>query len=53
MQLALGFLLTNVTLWGVPWLVARWGWGVGFAALAPGPLVGFLAMRRLALRGAR
>ncbi len=47
MQLALGFLLTNVTLWGVPVLAAHCGWGVAFLALAPGPAAGIASMARL------
>ena len=46
-QLALGFLLTNVTLWLVPRLRDAFGWGPAFAVLAFGPLCGVLAMRRL------
>jgi MFS family permease len=46
-QTALGFLLTLVTIRLVPVLVDRWGWAVGFVFLAPGPLLGVLAMLRL------
>lgn len=47
LQLALGFLLTVPTLWLVPLLHERWGWTAAFAMLAPGPLVGIVAMLRL------
>jgi MFS family permease len=50
-QLALGFLLTNLTLALIPALQASLGWGAAFAALAPGPLLGALAMRRLRASG--
>jgi MFS family permease len=46
-QTAIGFLLTLVTIRLVPVLVDRWGWAVGFVFLAPGPLLGVLAMLRL------
>ena len=46
-QTSLGFLLTIVTIRLVPALVDRWGWAIGFVALAPGPLFGVLAMLRL------
>jgi len=48
LQLAVGFLLTGATIWLVPALVERVGWGWAFAALAPGPALGTWAM--LALR---
>ena len=47
LQLAAGFVLSVVTIFFVPWLRDEWGWGVAFAALAPGPAVGVWAMRRL------
>jgi MFS family permease len=47
LQLALGFLLTNVTLWLVPTVRAAVGWGPAFALLAIGPACGVVAMRRL------
>lgn len=47
MQLALGFLLTNVTIWLLPRVRDSYGWGLAFAILALGPAVGFVAMRRL------
>ena len=47
LQLAVGFLLTGATIWLVPALVERVGWGWGFAALAPGPALGTLAMLAL------
>lgn len=48
LQLALGFLLTNVTLWLVPLLHERFGWAPAFAMLALGPIGGVNAMMRLA-----
>ena len=48
LQLAIGFLLTGATIWLVPALVERLGWGWAFAALAPGPALGVLAMVALA-----
>lgn len=47
MQLGLGFTLACVTIWVLPWLQARLGWGGAFAALAPGPALGIAAMARL------
>ncbi len=47
MQLALGFLLTNVTLSLVPYLRDAFGWWTAFAALALGPACGVVAMLRL------
>lgn len=48
LQFALGFLLTNVTLWLVPQTRTTFGWGPAFALLAIGPVCGVVAMRRLA-----
>ena len=47
MQTSMGFLLTVVSIQLVPLLVARAGWGWAFAALAPGPALGTVAMWRL------
>jgi MFS family permease len=46
-QLAFGFLLTTATIWLVPLLRDNAGWWGAFAVLAPGPLLGALALRRL------
>lgn len=46
-QTSLGFLLTVQTIGIVPWAVALLGWEWAFAVLAPGPLLGALAMWRL------
>jgi len=46
-QTSMGFLLTLVTIHMIPWLVETVGWRYAFAALAPGPLVGVIAMARL------
>jgi hypothetical protein len=47
LQLAVGFTLTVATIWLVPVLRESHGWAVAFAALAPGPLIGLIAMLRL------
>ena len=46
----LGFTLTVATLWLVPLIRQGAGWGWAFAALAPGPVLGVLAMRALSQR---
>lgn len=46
-QLAIGFLLTVVTIWLIPWFEALVGWRAAFLLLVPGPLLGLVAMRRL------
>lgn len=53
MQLALGFLLTNVTLWLTPYLRDTLGWRAGFAVLAAGPALGIAAMQALQRSGGR
>jgi MFS family permease len=47
LQTALGFLLTLITLRLVPALLPTMGWRTVFIVLAPGPVVGILAMLRL------
>lgn len=47
MQLAAGFLLTNLTIWLLPQLLLHSGWSAAFASLALGPAIGVLAMCRL------
>jgi len=47
MQLAVGFTITVSTIWLVPVLASSLGWRWAFAFLAPGPLVGIVAMQRL------
>jgi MFS family permease len=47
LQTSLGFALTTLPIWAVPVLAEAVGWGWAFAFLAPGPLVGILAMRAL------
>lgn len=47
LQLAVGFTLTVATIWLIPVLEHDLGWKWAFAFLAPGPLVGTLAMLRL------
>ncbi len=44
LQTALGFLLTLVTIRGVPVLADAWGWQWAFPILAVGPLLGIVAM---------
>ncbi|MEM7140927.1 MAG: MFS transporter [Actinomycetota bacterium] len=46
-QLASGFVLTVFTIFLVPEVQARLGWGVAFLALAPGPIMGAVAMHAL------
>ena len=47
LQLAVGFVLTVVTLWIVPILVRTGSWAWAFGILAPGPFAGVIAMARL------
>jgi MFS family permease len=47
-QTSLGFLLTMVTIQGIPLIAARIGWQWSFAILALGPAVGIAAIRILA-----
>jgi MFS family permease len=47
LQTCVGFLITTGSIELVPRLVASAGWGIAFAALAPGPILGILAMARL------
>jgi MFS family permease len=44
LQTAIGFLLTLVTIRGVPVLVEAWSWQWAFPLLAPGPALGVVAM---------
>ena len=46
-QTCVGFALTMISIWLIPPLVGMVGWGWAFAALAPGPALGVLAMARL------
>ena len=47
LQMAMGFTITIATIWLIP-LLGDWvGWRWSFAFLAPGPIVGALAMLRL------
>jgi MFS family permease len=48
LQLAVGFALTVVTIWLIPFLQDAFGWRYAFAFLAPGPALGIVAMLRLA-----
>ena len=47
LQTAVGFLLTLVTIRGVPLLAETWGWRWAFPILAMGPGIGIVAMIRL------
>ena len=47
MQTCLGFLITTISIELIPYFVKLVGWQYAFALLAPGPLVGVLAMLRL------
>ncbi len=47
LQLALGFTLTVATIWLIPVLEDAFGWRWAFAFLAPGPVLGVVAMLRL------
>ena len=47
LQLAVGFVLTGVTIWLIPVIAQAFGWRWVFAFLAPGPALGTLAMLRL------
>ncbi|MBA2572885.1 MAG: hypothetical protein H0V06_07565 [Gemmatimonadetes bacterium] len=49
LQTSLGFLLTIVTIQGVPLLREVAGWPVAFGVLALGPAAGIVAMLRLKL----
>ena len=46
-QTSLGFLLTTISIQLIPTLEKAVGWQFAFAALAPGPIFGILAMLRL------
>ena len=47
LQTCIGFLITTVSIRMMPLLVARVGWEWAFAFLAPGPILGIMAMMRL------
>jgi MFS family permease len=47
LQLAAGFTVTVATIWLIPLLQQALGWRWAFAVLAPGPLLGVVAMFRL------
>lgn len=47
LQLAVGFVITVITIWLIPSLADAVGWRWTFASLAPGPLLGTLAVLRL------
>jgi MFS family permease len=49
LQLAAGFTVTVATIWLIPVLQQSLGWRWAFAILAPGPILGVLAMLRLKL----
>ncbi len=47
LQTSLGFLLTMLTIQGVPWFIEIVGWRWSFAFLSLGPLVGIQCIRKL------
>jgi MFS family permease len=47
LQICLGFLLTMVSMRLLPMVAATFGWRWTFVLLAPGPILGAMAMRRL------
>jgi MFS family permease len=47
LQLAIGFALTVATIWLIPIFEETLGWRWAFAFLAPGPVLGVVAMLRL------
>ena len=49
LQTALGFMLTLITIRGVPTIADAIGWQWAFPWLAIGPVIGILAMKRLAV----
>jgi MFS family permease len=49
LQLAAGFTITVATIWLIPLVEGVLGWRWAFAILAPGPLLGAVAMVRLRL----
>ncbi len=46
-QTCVGFLITTISIWLIPILVARLTWHYAFAVLAIGPILGIMAMMRL------
>jgi hypothetical protein len=46
-QMCIGFLLTTVSIELIPRVHDTWGWRYAFILLAPGPILGTLAMLRL------
>jgi len=50
LQTSLGFLLTTVTIWLLPHLADSIGWRWSMTALAPGPILGVVAMQALRRR---
>jgi len=47
LQTCIGFLITTISIRLLPLVVARVGWQYAFAFLAPGPVLGIVAMMRL------
>jgi MFS family permease len=47
MQTSVGFLLTTISIEIIPYAVRLVGWRFAFAVLAPGPIIGIIAMLRL------
>ena len=44
LQTSIGFALTLIPIWGLPYLADEVGWRFAFVALAPGPALGCIAM---------
>ncbi|HEY0139964.1 MAG TPA: MFS transporter [Thermoanaerobaculia bacterium] len=47
LQTCIGFLITTISIRGIPALAERIGWQWAFIALAPGPMLGIVAMMRM------
>ena len=47
LQTCIGFLITTISIRGIPALAERIGWQWAFVALAPGPMLGIVAMMRM------
>ena len=50
LQICLGFLLTMISMRLLPIVASATGWQWAFLVLVPGPILGAIAMRRLAIR---
>ena len=50
LQMSLGFALTLLPIWSLPYLASATGWQFAFLALAPGPALACIAMVALRRR---